>query len=218
MQHERNTPPEGVRRALANAGSEDSTVRVWDLHSGQALRVMTQAKGPVSCLLAVPKSWLSADSMAPHPTSGRTRTPLPLASFAKYQTPAGSAPTVVTGSAKAAAAAAAPGGGALVVLPLTAPPKGWLRGVERHGFVDGAAEERRGGAGSGGGGEGVRRGGSKRKAAAAAAADGDEEAARLREQLQEAHAEIAKWKKLHAELHAFCVEEVLDNPPPSKPS
>jgi len=194
-------------------------VRVWDLHSGQALRVMTQAKGPVSCLLAVPKSWLSADSVAPHPTSGRTRTPLPLASFAKYQTPAGSAPAVATGSAKAAAAAAAPWGGALVVLPPTAPPKGWLRGVERHGFIEGASEERRSGAGSSGG-AGAGGGGSKRKAAeaAAAAADGDEEAARLREELQEAHAEIAKWKKLHAELHAFCVEEVLDNPPPSKPS
>ena len=63
-------------------------MRMWDLHSGQALRVMTQAKGPITCLIAVPRAWLSVDSHAPHATSGRVRTALPLASFSKYHTAA----------------------------------------------------------------------------------------------------------------------------------
>jgi hypothetical protein len=107
----------------------------------------------------------------------------------------------------------------LVVLPTTAPATDWLGSVE--GFVEVEGERRGGGGGSAAGGGGGGGGGNnnKRKAeAAAAAGEGEEaaaEAARLREELRDAHAEVVKWKKLHAELHAFCVEEVLENPPPS---
>merc|ERR1712008_173887 len=69
------------------SGSEDRTIRVWDLHTDQALRVMSHPNfGPVTCLNIVPKSCIVNTTAQQPGTDGPVTRHLYVERFAKYST------------------------------------------------------------------------------------------------------------------------------------
>eukprot|EP00976_Prorocentrum_cordatum_P074877 1181684-Prorocentrum_minimum.AAC.4 len=179
------------------SGSEDHTTRIWELRSGQALRVLNQSKGPVTSLIVIAKRDLGLDGTTAGPLA-RKQVESPLGHFSKYLA---SGPNDVTSGKGDQNGGVA---GTLCVIPACA--DGTPNMISTVG---------------GGGGEALHsllsskrprevEGSSNPKAEETADDDAREEVARLKEELALAKAEAAKYKRMHAELHKFVVEEVVE--------
>jgi len=177
------------------SGSEDQTTRVWEMRSGQALRVLNQAKGPVTSLIVIAKMSLGMDITAAGPLA-RQQVAAPLGHFSKY---------LASGSTSGKGADKAGLAGTLCVIPTTS---------DRNLVQFDSELDSGGGGGAGQGLESL-----KRQREAADGSDPKEEEAtdaameevgRLKAELEQSRAEAAKWKRLHSELHSFVVEEVVD--------
>jgi pre-rRNA-processing protein IPI3 len=199
------------------SGSEDGSVRIWDLRSRQCTRsIPSPGRAPVTAALVIEwPDYLAGVGAATAGSSGRAgpKRPAPLAPLAKFEGAGGGA------GAGAADKAGAPRGweGAPLVLDGCCPVVGV---AELPGLLQPAGAALAAAAASGGDGVwgaqlvGGAGGGGERPAAAAAAAGGGggeaPEVADLKRQLAEAQAAAERWKQLHGELHAFCTEQVLE--------
>jgi pre-rRNA-processing protein IPI3 len=205
------------------SGSEDGSVRVWDLRSRQCVRVIASpARAPVTAALVVEwPDYLAGVGQGTAGGGGRhgPKRPAPLAPLAKFRSGAGGgggsggaagaqawegSPVVLDGSCPAIGVAELPG----LLLPRGAPLLAEAAGfgaligdsgydVSNNGTFGQAAAA---GAAAGGGGVVAEEGGldAARR-----------QVAELQQRLAEAEAEADRWKELHSELHAFCTEQAL---------
>lgn len=91
------------------SGSEDCTARLWDTSSRQVLRTFAQSKGPISCLLVLPRSLVQSHGSQPGRSVNRRAPTIPVAPLSKYV------------ASDAVAHDANPWEGPLVVLPSSYP-------------------------------------------------------------------------------------------------
>lgn len=99
-------------------------MRVWDMVSGQSLRAFSQMRGPVTCLIALPKIHLEACDASGSDTQAK-RQVNPLALFKKFAAAPGAEP-------------AGAGAGPLVVLPSTIDSRCGEKGKGRKRCLPGA--------------------------------------------------------------------------------
>ncbi|KAL4425368.1 hypothetical protein ABPG75_009384 [Micractinium tetrahymenae] len=209
------------------SGSEDASVRVWELRSRQQVRLLQNAaRGPVSAVLVLPQPphMLVGGSHAASAGAGAggsgkrgPKRPQPLAPFSKYPNAPGPLQpwegglVLLDGTAAAASvvapadwpAAALLGGPSAALaggdLPdALAPPSSTAAAA-----ASGSAAAAAGGVAAAAGGVAAAAGG------AADAAALREENARLREQLDRALATAQQWGHLNAQLQQLCAERLL---------
>lgn len=218
------------------SGSEDGSVRVWDLRSRQCMRVTpSPGRAPVTAALVIEwPDYLAGIGQATAGSGGRQgpKRPAPLAPLAKFQGAGGGAggagmraweasPLVIDGSCPGLGVGELPGLLQPRDAPLVAACGGGVCGAEVGGWAATASS----GAAGWEGGAAAAIAGEGRGAVAAAGGEagrgaGDEvevmrqQVAELQRQLAEAQAAAERWKQLHGELHAFCTEQVLEGAKP----
>lgn len=237
----RCNPPAGRSPTIANpqpsaphtpcpvTGSDDGTVRVWDLRSRQATRVLSApGKAPVSAALVVQwPAYLQGMGQAAAGSAGRAgpARAQPLAPLSKFPNTPGilkpweGAPVVLDGGCPIQGISALSGllqgslGGssgadAAAAAAALVPGMGQQAGVPPPFGVAFAS------------GQGVAAGsavagGAATAAGAAAAPDAaalQEQVAQLQDQLRTAQQSAGEWQRLHSELHEFCMQQVLAQP------
>lgn len=192
------------------SGSEDASVRVWELRSRQQVRALQNAaRGPVSAVLALaqPPHMLVGGGHAASAGGGGSgrrgpKRPQPLAPFNKYPNAPGALQpwegglVLLDGSAAAAAAVAPVDwpassllGASSAAFPGSSPADASAPAASAVAAAGGAAASTSGGA--------------------ADAAALQEENQRLREQLDRALATVQQWGHLNTQLQQICAERLL---------
>ncbi|KAL4446691.1 hypothetical protein ABPG77_007935 [Micractinium sp. CCAP 211/92] len=192
------------------SGSEDASVRVWELRSRQQVRLLQNAaRGPVSAVLALPRPphLLVGGSHAASSGAGAgggkrgPKRPQPLAPFSKYPNAPGPLQpwegglVLLDGSAAAAAALAPADWPAATLLAASTDMAGSIPADALAPAANAVA--------AAGGAAATAAGG------AADAAALQEENQRLREQLDRALATAQQWGHLNAQLQQLCAERLL---------
>ncbi len=192
------------------SGSEDASVRVWELRSRQQVRLLQNAaRGPVSAVLALPRPphLLVGGSHAASSGAGAgggkrgPKRPQPLAPFSKYPNAPGPLQpwegglVLLDGSAAAAAALAPADWPAATLLAASTDMAGSIPADALAPAANAVA--------TAGGAAATAAGG------AADAAALQEENQRLREQLDRALATAQQWGHLNAQLQQLCAERLL---------
>ncbi|CAL8463828.1 g3362 [Coccomyxa elongata] len=195
------------------SGSEDGSVRVWELRSRQAVRVINSPeKAPVSALLVLDRPPTLASGQGRHGAASSSgsgyqargpKRPQPLAPFCKFMGMAGAVqpwegPSVLIDGSHGYR------GEILTVCPLergtAEDPARMLHGQSPHPNRHSVAAD----------------GGSSASGVALKVQGGDEgvvdleaENERLKGQLEQAVHTAQQWQALHSQLHKFCVDQML---------